>query len=220
MQPRKQTRWRRNRKFGDVYGGRQRQKLADNIFARLHSLKAPPEDQELPILMEDNPSRDFYFPLSGKETLELLKALPSRDTEAVTHVWLRRLNGREARTGARPFGSFICGSGVRLVTMYAWPKNRMLALGQTKKNPYAHWSTDLIRKKQRWFVQFSETALREFFTFVLYHEIGHHIDWYYRNWSKANRKAVEDFADNYAFQMSEVGKVVLDGRKPHGKEES
>ncbi len=46
MQTRKHTAWKKNRKFGDVMGGRQRPKLADNIFNRQHSLTAPDKGQE------------------------------------------------------------------------------------------------------------------------------------------------------------------------------
>jgi uncharacterized FlgJ-related protein len=34
----------------------------------------------------------------------------------------------------------------------------------------------------------------------LAHEIGHHVDWYSRHWSKANRKQTEEVADQYAAQ--------------------
>lgn len=39
-QSRKETAWKKNRKFGDVKGGRMRPKLADNIFNRQHNLVA------------------------------------------------------------------------------------------------------------------------------------------------------------------------------------
>lgn len=75
----KETAWKKSRKFGDVKGGRRRIKIEDNIFNRAHNLKAPGSNQATPILMEDNPSREFFFPLNCQEALEALQALPSED---------------------------------------------------------------------------------------------------------------------------------------------
>lgn len=60
----KQTGWKKSREFGDKMGGRCRLKLDDNIFAREHSFHAPTEFGKVPILMVDNPSRDYYHPVS------------------------------------------------------------------------------------------------------------------------------------------------------------
>lgn len=45
--------------------------------------------------------------------------------------------------------------------------------------------------------------------YLLYQEIGHHVDWYYRHWSKANLKQVEDFADQYAIQKSATATYIF-----------
>jgi len=37
----KQTRWKKSRKFGDVFGGRRYPKIADKVFNRAHSLNKP-----------------------------------------------------------------------------------------------------------------------------------------------------------------------------------
>lgn len=37
-QNRKETAWKKNRKFGDLHGGRMRLKCADGIFNRKHNL--------------------------------------------------------------------------------------------------------------------------------------------------------------------------------------
>ena len=54
-QSRKETAWKKSRKFGDVKGGRMRQKLADNIFNRQHNLEKPTENDETPFFIKDNP---------------------------------------------------------------------------------------------------------------------------------------------------------------------
>lgn len=61
VQGRKETAWKKNRKFGDVKGGRKRPKLADNIFNRQHNLKCPSNSDKTPIFIVDNPSKDFLL---------------------------------------------------------------------------------------------------------------------------------------------------------------
>lgn len=70
--------YRKSRKFGDIYGGRVRPRVPDNIFRRAHSLNPPGPLDQTPILIEDNPSRNFFFPLSAEESLEAVNALPKK----------------------------------------------------------------------------------------------------------------------------------------------
>ena len=109
---RKSTAYRKSRKFGDVYGGRVRLRVPGGIFKRAHSLKPPGTHDELPILIEDNPSRKHFFPLSGDETVEALQALKNKYHNGITHVWLRRASEHMILTGKLPLAEFICGSGV------------------------------------------------------------------------------------------------------------
>jgi len=50
-QNRKETAWKKSRKFGDIHGGRMRLKCADGIFNRNHNLLSPSEGQETPIFI-------------------------------------------------------------------------------------------------------------------------------------------------------------------------
>ena len=61
---RKHTAWKKSRKFGDVKGGRLRPKLANKVFNRQHNFEVPNIGDETPIFIEDNPSKDFFFPIS------------------------------------------------------------------------------------------------------------------------------------------------------------
>lgn len=45
-QNRKETAWKKNRRFGDFYGGRMRLKCTDGIFKRYHDLLPPAEGEE------------------------------------------------------------------------------------------------------------------------------------------------------------------------------
>ncbi len=211
---RKETAWRKNRKFGDVHGGRGAPKLADNTFSRAHSLSPPDPHQELPILMVDNPSSDYLFPLDGEECLRALESLPPDHREGITHLWLRRSTASTRRRG-QPLAEFICGRGVRLITMYAWPKDLRLCLGRDKPtgkvaNEYGRFDAAPFRERGWWYVQFEMPGLRRFWTEILFHEVGHHVDWYQRHWSKANRKQAEEYADQYAMVRSKHGTFVLD----------
>lgn len=127
---RKLTAWRKSRKFGDIHGGRTRLRLTDNIFKRCHSLKKPSINDDLPILIEDNPSKDFFFPLSVHEVERALKALPEPDHKEITHIWLRRLKKSDYENGQTPLAEFICGSGVRVIILYPIPRSMIIELGR------------------------------------------------------------------------------------------
>ena len=213
MRNRKHTAWKKSRKFGDVKGGREWPKITDNIFNRLHSFSRPGPHDKLPILIEDNPSGDFIFPLNGSECLEALKALPEGDQDGITHVWLRRLTSRERKNG-HSLAEFICGSGVRVIVMYPWRKDLRLCLGKNKPtgkiaNEYARYKAKLFQESDLWYVQFELPELRKFCVQVLFHEVGHHVDWYRRHWSGANGKKLEEFADQYAMSFTNEGAQVL-----------
>ena len=215
MRSRKETAWRKNRRFGEIHGGRLRRKLTDNIFERLHSLERPSPGVELPILIEENPSRDFFFPLSGRETIAALEALPKKDTSGITHVWLRRVRKTDYVAGELPLATFICGSGVRLITLFPWPRDRTLRLGRRKPTQrlireYSAFDAELLQEDGRWCFRFSEDALRRFYVeHLLYHEVGHHVDWYRRHWSPANAREGEEAANQYAMAKSRTATHIL-----------
>jgi hypothetical protein len=205
---RKLTAWKKSRKFGDIHGGRTRLRLTDNIFSRSHSLKRPSACEDLPILIEDNPSRDYFFPLSVIEVEQALKALPKRDYSQITHIWLRRFKKSDYENNQIPLAEFICGSGVRVIILYPIPRNMVLDLGAKKPstrklNELSKWCNNIHSKNGRWVARWQLPELRKYFiNNLLYHEVGHHIDWYYRNWTMANTKQVEEFADQYAIQKT------------------
>jgi len=205
---RKQTPWKKSRTFGDIYGGRTRLRLNDNIFMRAHSLKKPNANDKLPILIQDNPSRDFFFPISVEDAKEAIQALPESDYKGITHIWLRRFNKSEYEKGRLPLAEFICGSGVRVIILYPFPKNMVMNLGF--KKPSARkvkelnkWCGDIKNTKGSWNLKWNIVALKKYYiNNLLYHEVGHHVDWYNRYWSMANNKQLEEFADQYAIQKT------------------
>ena len=213
MRNRKHTAWKKNRKLGDVYGGRKHPKITDRIFHCAHSLSPPGPHQETPILIQDNPSSDYFFPHTAEECRDAIAALPKRDHSGVTHLWLRRPSATDRRRGL-PLAEFICGRGVRLITMYPWRKDMRLCLGRNKPpgkvaNEYTRFGAPPFKQGGWWYVEFAMADLRRFWVHVLYHEVGHHVDWYDRHWSKANTKKQEEFADQYAMNFTKTGTHVL-----------
>jgi len=208
------TPWKKSRKYGDVYGGRKWPKIADRVFNRAHSIEKPSPTDVLPIVMQDNPSRDFFFPLSAEEILEALRSLPEHDYEDITHVWLRRPNKQDYIDGKLPYAWFTCGSGVHLIVMFAWPKDLRISYGKKRPpnstiNDAARFGAKLECKGTEWVSQWTLEAARKFCLHILYHEVGHHIDWYYRHWSKANKKATEESAEQYAFAKTATASHVF-----------
>lgn len=204
---RKETAWKKNRKFGDVKGGRTFPKITDRIFNRKHSLRKPNPTDELPIFIKDNPSKDFYFPVTEDEILERIIQLPTEHREKITHIWLRKVKKDDYEKCEEAQAIFICGSGVNLIVLNAFPTNLKMSLGHKKPTKrilksYSEWSQDLHfdEKNQMWFLQWNTETIRDYYlNSLLLHEIGHHVDFmFHRVWSKANERQKEDFADNYA----------------------
>lgn len=202
------TPWKKSRTYGDIYGGRERRRLSDGIFKRAHSLSRPTSLDQCPILIQDNPSREFFFPISAKEAEEALGALPQRDFEGITHIWLRRFKKKEYEKGELPLAEFICGSGVRVIVLYPFPKDMVLVLGDSKPSKrklkeLEKWGCKVRKKEGVWVACWSRSELRKYYiNSLLYHEVGHHVDWYNRYWSSANSKQAEEFADQYAIQKT------------------
>ncbi len=81
MRNRKETAWKKNRKFGDVYGGRMAPKIADKIFNRAHRIE-----------------HDHILRAAQRPTLPLVLSrwMPRRsapDWYSVARVWFERHGG-------------------------------------------------------------------------------------------------------------------------------
>lgn len=42
----------------------------------------------------ENPSRDFYFPITIDHIESVLNQLPEKDVSCITHIWLRKPNSK------------------------------------------------------------------------------------------------------------------------------
>ena len=205
-QSRKETAWKKSRKFGDVKGGRKWPKIADNIFNRKHNLSPPSENEESPIFISDNPSRDFYFPISIEEIKEFLNKLPKEHSENLTHIWLRKMSTKEYEKEGSLQGCFICGSGVNLIILYPFPKDMTMKFGKKKPQKkllkwYSEYSPELKEESGEWKLIWTEDKIKKYYLEgLLLHEIGHQMDSFYqRFWSKGYGRKAEKFADNFAY---------------------
>lgn len=206
MLNRKETAWKKSRKFGDVKGGRMRPKLADQVFNRQHSLLAPTESDEIPFYIVDNPSRDYFFPITVDDIKQFLARLPKEHSENLTHIWLRKMSTKEFEKEGALQGSFICGSGVNLIVLYPFPRNLTLKFGKRKPsnktiNWYKPYGPILKQENGLWCLKWTEEKIKQYYLEgLLLHEIGHQIDSVYqRYWSSAYKSKAEKFADNFAF---------------------
>lgn len=220
MQTRKHTAWKKNRKFGDIWGGRTFPKLADKIFNRQHNLTAPENDEPTPIYIIDNPSRDFYFPVTADEIKTTLDKLPKEHTNHLTHIWLQKIKKADYINGDTFQGSFICGSKVYLIVLHPFPTDNKMRLGKNKPlqktlNFYKSYTTDLKEDKIGWYLQWTEETIRKYFLeSLLLHEIGHSLDSFYkRYWSKATTTKSENFADNYVAVWADTVRGTYDPKE-------
>ena len=92
--------------------------------------------------------------------------------------------------------------------MYPFPSDLVMRFG--KKKPTGRFMNQMMRFCDRlseengeWVLKWKIEELRRYYVESLFtHELGHHIDWYDRHWSKANSKQIEDFADDFAVVWS------------------
>jgi len=180
--------------------------MADNIFKRLHSLLPPSAGQEVPIFMADNPSRDFFFPITVEEIKATLAKLPKDHIEGITHVWLHKRKTRDYGLETSYQAEFICGSGVGLITLYAFPCDLKMRFGNKKPSSkvlswYSAYQPELILEKKEWVLQWTEDKVRRYFLEgLLLYEVGAQITLYHREWtSAASSRRSEEFANEYAF---------------------
>jgi len=126
----------------------------------------------------------------------------------VTHIWQRRFKKSEYENAELPLAEFICGSGVRLIVLYPWPNDLRIPLGAKKPTErflksYQDYAPTAEQCNGQWFLKWEPAAVKDFCVEqLLYHEVGHHVDFYNRHWSKANQNAVEEFANQYAFERT------------------
>ena len=132
---------------------------------------------------------------------------------------LRRFKKTEYEADELPLAEFSCGRGVRLITLYPWPRSLAWHHGD-KKPPAAmyrvidRYGAELAFRRGEWVSRWEDLGLRNFYIeHLLFHEIGHHVDWYSRDWSKANHRILEETADQYAFSMTTKRSIAYNAKQ-------
>ena len=214
QQKRKETAWKKNRKFGDIKGGRSRLKMADNIFKRYHSLLPPSEFEKRPVFFQDNSSRDFFHPASVDEIKQTLEKLPFSHTSSLTHIWLRKVKKKEYEAGAVFQASFISGSKVNLIVLNAFPKDLRMHFGKKKPSKktqkfYSSWENTWIKVGEKWVLEWTRTGIQKYYLeYLLLFEIGTLLQSRYGHSDcKSSQKSAESIADNYAVIWGNIVKI-------------
>lgn len=204
IRKRKETAWKKNRRLGDIKGGRTSPKFS-KILQRYHNLEPPLEGDEPPIFFEDNPSRNFFHPVGIQELKIALDKLPKEVVSRITHVWLKKIKQASYEKGETYQACFIRGDKVSLIILNAFPKDLKMAFGRKQPSKkivkfYGEWETNWKKKAEQWYLQWSKESIKKYYLeHLLLHEIGHLVDSENKRfYSKAKAKQKEDFANNYA----------------------
>ena len=194
----KSTAWKKNRKFGDVFGGRLWPKHKDGIIRRTHSLSAPSEFDQTPIFLADNASRDYFFPVTPNEVREALVQLPQEDTQSITHIWFRKHSDENIQAYV------AVGSGVVAVVLYPMRKDLIIDLGNRRpsgrKLKWYEGYACVKRTGELWIAEFTEESARRYYLERLIpHEVGHCADYNRGLLNTRSSYKEENSADNYAY---------------------
>ena len=200
MNSKKFTSWKKNRKFGDVFGGRLWPKRKDGVIRRTHSLSAPSGFDEIPILIADNTSRDYYFPVTPDEVRSALERFPQDDVKSITHIWFRKHNVDDE--GIQAYHAV--GSGVMAVVLYPMRKDLIMDLGNIRPSgrmlKWYEGYADVKRTGERWIAEFTEESARKYYLErLLAHEVGHCADYIRGLMNSRSSYKEENAADNYAY---------------------
>ena len=85
----------------------------------------------------------------------VLAQLPPEHVEGLTHIWLRKTNKKEKYQGV-----YTVGSGVRLITLYPFPKSNQLILGKERPTHklltwYKGYASEPQKEKDNWYIDSS-----------------------------------------------------------------
>lgn len=191
---------RRSKKIGKTQGGRVKDGRAEEKWSRLFPgnqwFQISDRERNWQFFVE-NPSRDYYHPCKPKEYLEVLKRLPSHQTEYVQGIILRRTPKIDLKLGITARQRFSC------VILNSFPKdNKWVFEKKPSKATIKHYEpfcSNWTEEKGAWVLNWDDTGVRRFYLFHLFlHEIGHINEGY-----TTSRTKREKYADSFARDMAE-----------------
>jgi hypothetical protein len=189
---------RRNKNIGKTQGGRVKNgsaaEKASRIFSRhIWTRLSDEEVQDSYIVIEDNPSRDFFHPVSEAEIRKTLDRMPNKLTKHLRAVVMPRMTSADKRRGVEARRRYSC------IILNPFPENLRLfwSTSPPKKAALQHyepWDARWEEEETGWFQVWELDDLKTYYLFhLLFHELGHiNQPWF----NSLNRR--EEFAEDFA----------------------
>ena len=141
----------------------------DDIFARSHPFSAPEPTDDIPLLIVDNPSKGYYFPIDVDEIQDVLDSYPKEEVDFITHIWLRK--HLQKRPNSLLLAEFMTGRGVCLMTLYPLEKSNRHYFGEWEPirkvlREYERFA-NLGEDEQGRYAQFTPESAKQYYLEVL-----------------------------------------------------
>jgi hypothetical protein len=165
FQSTKHTSWKKNRKFGQIFGGRERIKMKDNIYKRLHSFHKPAQFEEKPIVIYDNPSKDFFFPINFED---VKNSLSKSTFDSFTHIWFKKIKRSDFESNEYRVSDYVFGSGVNLLIIYPFSKKLIIRESismpsQRRLKHFKKYKAELKNDKKGYYFEFNEESIKNYY---------------------------------------------------------
>lgn len=154
------------------------------------------------LYFEWKPAPGLIQPLTLQDVRSALGRAPEEFTKDLKGVFLCRGSRKQLQTHGITYG---CYSGFyRSIFLFPFYESRKIYYHRKPKPSismeYERHGAVWNREERGWNFEFSPESLRSFYTWdVLYHELGHHID-YMNGWDHKNDRQRERFAEWFAME--------------------
>ena len=193
---------RRNKNIGKTQGGRVKDGSASEKASRIFSrhIWSRLSDEEVTdgfVVLSENPSRDYFHPVSEAEIRKTLHLMPNKLTKYLRAVVMPRLSVTDKLRGVEARRRYSC------IILNPFPKTlRVLwSANPPAENTVRHYEPWRARWEQDdtgWFQAWEIDDLKRYYLFhLLLHELGHiNQPWF----NSLNRR--EDFAEDFALTLA------------------
>lgn len=197
---------RRNKNIGKTQGGRVKDGSASEKLSRIFSRQiwARLSNEEVKdgyIVIEENPSRDFFHPVTEGEIRKTLDRMPNKLTEHLRAVVMPRLTVADKRRGVEAKRRYSCiilnpfPNSLRLFWSTIPPKKKAV-------QHYEPWNARWEEDGDGWYQAWDLDDLKTYYLFhLLLHELGH-INQPWFNSLMRREEFAEDFALTWARKLN------------------
>ena len=209
---------RRNKNIGKTQGGRVKDGSASEkpsrIFSRhIWSRLSEEEIEECYMVIEDNPSRDYFHPVSEDEIRKTLDRMPNKLTKHLRAVVMPRMSVSDKRRGVEARCRYSC------ITLNPFPKSLRVFWSKNppKKRAVQHyepWNAGWEEGEGEggWFQVWDLNDLKTYYLFhLLLHELGH----INQPWFNSQGRR-EEFAEDFALTWARKLNVLRRENRPPG----